>query len=339
MRAPTSGATETTQTSVREPAIEARGLRKSYGPTLAVDGVDLDVEAGTVLGFLGPNGAGKTTVIRLLSTVLPADGGNFTVAGVPHTEPVEVRRRVGVLPESAGYPQSETGEEWLTYHASLFGASRREARATARRLLEEVGLTERGRSRIGNLSRGMRQRLGIARALVNNPRVVFLDEPTLGLDPSGQRQVLDLVVRICHQHGVTVLLSTHVLAEVEQVCDRVVILNLGRVVADGTVTEITGRAAAPRHGRMEVPAGLRDRAIEVLAAQNLHAEHSADGHRGELQLTLPGKQPPERSSAEVLRCLLDAGVPVLGFSLEGGRLSDAFLAVTDPGAAGETRHG
>ena len=321
-------AAESGRRATRALAVETRGLRKSYGSTLAIDSLDLQVDAGTVLGFLGPNGAGKTSVIRMLSTVLPSDSGTFSVAGVPHTSPVEIRRRIGVLPESAGYPQGETCEEWLTYHARLFGASRRAARATAHRLLADVGLADRTRSRIGNLSRGMRQRLGIARALVNEPDVLFLDEPTLGLDPMGQRQVLDLVARIVRKEGVTVMLSTHVLGEVEEACDRVVILNHGRVAADGTVAEVVRRAAAPRAGVVQVPPQQRDQALAVLAAANLPARAAPNGRSGDVELTLPGDELPEQASASALGRLLEAGVPVLGFSLEGGRLSDAFLAVT-----------
>jgi ABC-2 type transport system ATP-binding protein len=172
------------------------GLCKSFGDVRAVADFHGEVDAGTVLGFLGPNGAGKTTVIRLLSTILEPDAGSFSVGGVPGTEPAEIRRRIGVLPKSAGYPRGQTGEEWLSYHAQLFGQPRTQARATARRLLVEVGLARRGSALVSTYSRGMRQRLGVARALVNDPELVFLDEPTLGLDPSGQRQLLDLVARI-----------------------------------------------------------------------------------------------------------------------------------------------
>jgi len=309
-------------------ALEAGGLQKSYGGVLAVASLDLEVETGTILGFLGPNGAGKTTVIRMLSTILRPDAGWFTVAGVPHSRPLEIRRRVGVLPESAGYPSGQTGEEWLTFHAELFGLPRGAARTTARRLLAEVGLAERGGSLVSGYSRGMRQRLGIARALVNDPQVVFLDEPTLGLDPAGQLQVLELVTRVAHQHGVTVVLSTHVLAEVERVCDRVLILNRGRVVEQGTVVEVSRRAATPRRGVVEVPAELRDRALEVLAAGEVSAVAGGGDHRGEVELRIPAGMAPETAATMVLGRLLDAGVPVLGFTLEGGRLSDAFLAVT-----------
>ncbi|HSS68667.1 MAG TPA: ABC transporter ATP-binding protein [Nocardioidaceae bacterium] len=308
-------------------AIDVRGLRKSYGDKVAVESLDMQVVAGTVVGFLGPNGAGKTTVIRILSTLLAPDRGTFAVASVSSSNPVEIRRRIGVLPESAGYPPAQTSEEWLCYHAQLFGASRTAARETALRLLAEVGLADRSRSRIANLSRGMRQRLGIARALVNDPSVVFLDEPTLGLDPRGQQQVLDLVARIAGEHSVTVVLSTHTLAEVEQVCSRVMILNRGRLVADGTVAEVVRSAAAPRSGVLVVPAELRQRAIAVLAAQRIPA--TAASRPDEIGLTLPVDATIEQSSTAALNTLLAADVPVLGLAFEGGRLSDAFLAVTE----------
>lgn len=273
-------------------AITARGLRKSYGRTVAVDSLDLDVEQGTVLGFLGPNGAGKTSAIRMFSTVLEPDAGTFSVGGVPHTDPVRIRRRVGVLPESAGYPSSETGEEWLVYHAQLFGAPRREALSTARRLLGEIGLPERGASPIRTMSRGMRQRLGIARALVNDPDVVFLDEPTLGLDPAGQRQVLQLITTIARDRGVTVVLSTHLLAEVEQVCDRVLILNHGRLVSDGTVAEVASLAAGvPDRVLLNVPAEQQQEALRVLLDNGIDAASASEGRLGEAFLALT-EDPP-----------------------------------------------
>jgi len=310
-------------------ALQAKGLRKAYRGVGAVESLDLEVEAGTVLGFLGPNGAGKTTVIRMLSTILRPDAGWFTVAGIPHDQPIQIRRRVGVLPESAGYPPGQTGRDWLTFHAELFGRSRGDARATARRLLAEVGLAERGGSLISGYSRGMRQRLGIARALVNDPRVVFLDEPTFGLDPMGQLQVLELMGRVAREHGVTVVLSTHLLAEVEQACDRVLILHRGRIVAQGTVAEVARRAAAPRRGLVKIPPELRDRALEVLAASAVLAVAAHGDRRGQVVVSTPAGVAPERAASLALGSLLEAGVPVLGFAMEGGRLSDAFLAVTE----------
>ncbi|MEP7224884.1 MAG: ABC transporter ATP-binding protein, partial [Actinomycetota bacterium] len=210
-------------------AVEVHSVTKQYGALVAVENLSFAVGAGEILGVLGPNGAGKTTAIRVLTTIFTATHGTFAVAGVPHTKPTEIRRRIGVLPESAGFPERQTGEEYLRYHARLYGSTRTGARRSAQALLDEVGLGSRRRSLIATYSRGMRQRLGIARALVNEPRVVFLDEPTLGLDPAGQRQVLSTVLQIARERGATVLLSTHLLTEVEEVCSRVLILNHGRV--------------------------------------------------------------------------------------------------------------
>jgi ABC-2 type transport system ATP-binding protein len=271
-------------------AVEARGVEKRYGSLVAVAGLSFEAAEGEILGVLGPNGAGKTTAIRVLTTILAPTRGTFAVAGVPHTRAAEIRRRIGVLPESAGYPEHQTGEEYLRYHARLYGRSRAGARAVAAVLLDEVGLADRARSLISTYSRGMRQRLGIARALVNEPQVVFLDEPTLGLDPAGQRQMLAIVRRIAQERGATVLLSTHLLAEVEETCSRVLILNRGRAVALGTVAEVAARAAAPRAARLSIPAADKERALRALAA---------------------------------------ADVTILGSELEGARLSDAFLAMTE----------
>ena len=308
--------------------IEAHGLAKAYGEVRALEALDLAVAPGVVLGFLGPNGAGKTTAIRMLTTVLKPDAGTFTVAGIPHTKPVEIRQHVGVLPESAGYPERQSGEEFLRYHARLFGHTRESARETTRSLLAETGLTERARSPIGGYSRGMRQRLGIARALVNEPSVVFLDEPTLGLDPSGQRQMLGLIRQIPEARGATVVLSTHLLAEVEEVCGRVVILNRGRIVADGTVADIGRRAGAPRHGRLQVPPEATARALEALRERGVQV--AEDWRSGQLDLALrPGNT--DENVRAALGALLDAHIPVLGFELDGERLSDAFLAMTERG--------
>ena len=271
-------------------AVEVRGVAKRYGSLMAVADLSFEAAEGEILGVLGPNGAGKTTAIRVLTTILAPTRGTFAVAGIPHTRAAEIRRRIGVLPESAGYPEHQTGEEYLRYHARLYGRSRAGARAVAAVLLDEVGLADRSRSLISTYSRGMRQRLGIARALVNEPQVVFLDEPTLGLDPAGQRQMLAIVCRIAEERGATVLLSTHLLAEVEETCSRVLILNRARAVALGTVAEVAARAAAPRAARLSIPAADKERALRALAA---------------------------------------ADVTILGSELEGARLSDAFLAMTE----------
>jgi ABC-2 type transport system ATP-binding protein len=311
------------------PAVETEGLSKSYGSFVALEGLTLSLEAGEVLGVLGPNGAGKTTAIRVLTTILGPSRGRFSVAGVSHTRPSEIRRLVGALPESAGYPARQTGEEYLRYFARLYGHSRASARALAQDLLSQVRLFDRRHSLIGGYSRGMRQRLGIARALVNDPQVVFLDEPTLGLDPAGQRQVLGLVRRITTERGATVLLSTHLLAEVEEVCSRVIILNRGRLAADGTVSEIARRAAAPRSARLRVAAEHVERARAALVrSAGIERVEPANGQLGSLVAMLDAGGSPAAMN-DGLRALADAEVPVLSFELEGARLSDAFLAMTE----------
>ena len=314
------------------PVVEARGIAKLYGSLVAVDDLTVAVEAGEVLGILGPNGAGKTTAVRMLTTILAPSRGSFSVAGIPHTRPEEIRRRIGVLPESAGYPGGQTGEQYLTYHARLYGYPRGRAGEIARSLLDELGLLERGRSPISAYSRGMRQRLGIARALVNEPVAVFLDEPTLGLDPAGQRQVLRHVRTIARERGAAVLLSTHLLNEVEENCSNVLILNRGRVVAEGTVSDVVSRAAAPRRLRLQVAPEETDRATLVLAAlpavQQVELSESQTGWLA-VELAAPGDANGGGPAPnDVLRALLDAGLALRSFELDGTRLSDAFLAMT-----------
>ena len=224
--------------------IEASGLCKRYGARTALDGLTFTADTGEVIGLLGPNGAGKTTAIRLLTTILEPTGGTFTVAGIPGDQPHRIRQRIGVLPESAGYPGRQSGAEYLRYAARLFGRSRLDARTAAERLLADVGLSERAGARIATYSRGMKQRLGIARALVNDPAVVFLDEPTLGLDPAGQGEILATISDVARQRGATVVLSTHTLTEVEQVCDNLLILDRGKLRAAGPIAEIVAGAGS-----------------------------------------------------------------------------------------------
>jgi ABC-2 type transport system ATP-binding protein len=316
------------------PTVAAHGLKRTYGRLVAVEDLGFTARAGEVIGLLGPNGAGKTTAIRVLTTILAPSAGSFAVAGIPHTRPAEIRRVIGVLPESAGYPEQQTAAEFLRYYARLFGHSRASARSTAAALLAEVGLAERQSARIGAYSRGMRQRLGIARALLNEPAVVFFDEPTLGLDPAGQRQVLRLVAGIARERGATVVLSTHFLAEVEDTCSRVVILNRGRVIAEGTVAEVTRQAAAPRRGRFRVPAELRDRAADTLAGlSGFGVVEPLDGRHDlvTVKLDCVGRMQPGApvDVSEAVGALAKAGIPLLSFELEGARLSDAFLSMTE----------
>jgi ABC-2 type transport system ATP-binding protein len=320
---------------MRPVTLEAKQLTKRYGARTAVDGLSFTARQGDVVGLLGPNGAGKTTTIRLLTTVLTPSAGEFSVAGVPGSRPAEIRRRVGVLPESAGYPGNQTGREYLRYHARLFGLPRPDAERVATRLLAEMGLDGRAGSRIASYSRGMRQRLGIARALVNDPAVVFLDEPTLGLDPAGQRQVLGIVRDIAQRGGATVVLSTHTLPEVEEACSSVLILDRGKVVVAGSVGDVTAAAAARRSARLRVPVGRVGGAGEALAGVPGLRVDAVDDDAGVLRVSFDADPDGRRGGAadlnDALRAVLRADVPVLSFEVEGARLSDAFLTMTREG--------
>ena len=310
------------------------GITKSFGPLVAVRDLSFEARPGEIIGLLGPNGAGKTTAIRVLSTILAPTRGRFTLGGIPHTKPGAIRQQIGVLPESAGYPSQQTGREFLHYYARLFGHSARSAREIVPSLLSEVGLAERASSTISTYSRGMRQRLGVARALVNSPRVIFLDEPTLGLDPAGQRQMLALIRDAAGQRSATVILSTHFLDEVEETCSRVIILNRGEVIAEGSIADIK-RRAAPRTVRVHVPAEMHDKALSALSqAMGVTNVDAIAAERGWLTATLDGAWLDEHAKAgmnSAIRALTDADVLLLSYEVEGGRLSDAFLFLTGEG--------
>ena len=315
---------------MNEPVLKVEGVSKSFGTVMAVRRLSFQAEAGEIIGLLGPNGAGKTTAIRVLSTIYSPESGSFALCGLPHTEPGAIRQRIGVLPESAGYPLHQSGLEFLKYHARLFGYPAREAGEVATALLSEVGLADRGSSFIGTYSRGMRQRLGVGRSLVNAPAVIFLDEPTLGLDPAGQRQMLMLIRDVAQQRGAAVIVSTHFLDEVEEVCSRAIIMNRGEVVAEGSIADIK-RKAAPKTARIQVPPDLHDRAMVALRqAPGVADVNSGDGERGRFFVTFDrqwnaGGPAPANGA---IGAVVDAEVPVLSFELEGGRLSDAFLVLT-----------
>src|SRR5438874_168236 len=220
-------------------AVEARGLERTFkGGVDAVRGIDLDVAAGEVFGFLGPNGAGKTTTVRMLCTLLPPSAGSARVAGVDvRRDGAEVRRRIGVALQEIGLDPIQTGRELLELQCGLHGITGARARARAQELLELVGLTDAADRRTKTYSGGMKRRLDLASGLVHSPEVLFLDEPTTGLDPASRRTVWDEVRRI-NAGGTTVFLTTQYLEEADELCQRLAIIDDGRIVAEGTPTEL-----------------------------------------------------------------------------------------------------
>jgi ABC-2 type transport system ATP-binding protein len=310
----------------------AEGIKKTYGQRQALQGLSFSLKAGRILGFLGPNGAGKTTAIRILTTMMEPDSGRFVVNGIESKEPEKIRRIIGVLPENLGLPRQITAIEYLTYYGQLYGRSATEARAYAQSLLEEVGLVQRARSLVGTYSHGMKQRLGIARAMVNAPMVVFLDEPTLGLDPRGQQELLSLIQRIARERGVGVILCSHALSEIEAICDDVVILMTGNVIASGTVSEVIGRTQRNSY-RIRVPSPSLVDAQKILETlPDVKRVAPLDETAGWLRLELSAHAKLATDSYinnRILESLIRAEIPIMGFEAEGGRLQDVFLQLTE----------
>lgn len=219
--------------------ITIEGLTKKYGEKVAVDRLNLSITKGEIFGLLGPNGAGKsTTILMLLGLSEPTDG-SVTVCGYNSTkEPIEVKRKVGYLPDQVGFYENRTGLENLLITATLNGQSRAAGKEKALQLLEQVGLTYAANQKTGTYSRGMKQRLGLADVLIKDPEVIILDEPTLGIDPKGVKELLQLIRNLSKENGLTVMLSSHHLHQVQQICDRVGLFVNGQLLAKGTVESL-----------------------------------------------------------------------------------------------------
>lgn len=220
-----------------EAILSARHLSKFYGSTKAVDDVNLHIRPGEFYGFLGPNGAGKTTTLRLLTGLLKPDTGDITVGGYPSTAREAIAKFIGVMPEGQGFYEWMTADDYLRFFADLQGIAREQQDELIPALLADVDLSRRRDASIGAYSHGMRQRLGLARALLNTPRLLFLDEPTLGLDPQGQIEIQRLLKQL-HEKGVTIFLSSHWLDAVAKLCTRLGILHHGTLIAEGTLEEL-----------------------------------------------------------------------------------------------------
>ena len=306
-------------------AIEAEGLHKAYAATPVLAGVDLQVRRGTVFSLLGPNGAGKTTTVRLLCTLLRPDAGSARVAGLDVVaDRHRVRRAISLTGQHAAVDELQTGEENLRMMGRLTGLGRTAARARACELLERFELTDAGRRRVGTYSGGMRRRLDLAAGLVGRPSVVFLDEPTVGLDPRSRQAMWDTVAGLADA-GVTVFLTTQYLEEADRLADRVAVLDGGRIVAEGTPAELKRRVADQR---LELVLADADAFAEAALALDGRAL-AADPGRLLIDVATDG-------SAAHVRALLDEVDPsrraVRRFALRSATLDDVYLALTGHGA-------
>jgi ABC-2 type transport system ATP-binding protein len=304
-----------------EPAIEAIAIEKSYGAVRVLAGVDLRVERGSVFSLLGPNGAGKTTMVRILSTLLRADAGQARVAG--HDVVADqrtVRRSISLTGQYAAVDELQTGEENLRMMGALSGLGRPLARARARELLAEFDLEEAGRRRVATYSGGMRRRLDLAASLVAQPSVIFLDEPTTGLDPRSRLAMWDVISGLADS-GVGVLLTTQYLEEADRLADRVAVIDGGRVVAEGTPAELKQRTADQRLDLVLADADAFDAAARALDDRVI----ASDAGERRLGVATDG-------SAAHVRALLDEVDPdcraVERFSVHSATLDDVFLALT-----------
>jgi len=305
-------------------AIRIEGVRKLYGSLAALDGLDLAVEEGRVFGFLGPNGAGKTTTIRILAGLARPTAGQAWVAGIPAGPESEARRLLGYLPEEPHFYPWMTPQEFLTdFVGGLFRMPRREAHARSAELLERVGLHDVARRRIGGFSKGMRQRLGLAQALMNRPRVALLDEPVSALDPAGRRDMLTLIGEL--KSETTVFMSTHILDDVERICDSIGILRAGRLVALEGREALLERHAAPA---LEVHFDAPSEAVATWAAE-LQKHPFVSG------VELDGSSVRIRSDGRVgtvdavQRAVLGSALRVLRYQVARPSLEDVFLRLVE----------
>ncbi|WP_372790507.1 ATP-binding cassette domain-containing protein [Paraconexibacter sp.] len=304
-------------------AIETVGLEREYrGGLKAVAGVDLHVQAGEVYGFLGPNGAGKTTTVRMLVTLLRPTGGRATVAGFDvATEPAQVRRRIGVALQEASLDLLMTGRELVELQATLHGISPRDVAGRTQELIERVGLTQAQDRRVATYSGGMRRRLDLAMALVHEPEVLFLDEPTTGLDPVSRLTLWEEVRRLKGE-GTTVFLTTQYLEEADQLADRVGIINQGQIVAEGTPASLKAEIDRPRLNVSLVDPDRLEQARTLLAG---FGDERPSTENADLSFAVDGGA---KAIAPVVRALDDAGIDVAALQVVEPSLDDVFVKKT-----------
>ena len=311
-------------------AIRVEGLRKTFGEVQALAGLTLTVESGSVFGFLGPNGAGKTTTIRILTGLARATAGrawvdSIEVAATPSSRR-QIANHIGYLPQEPAFYSWMTAREMLDHVGRVFELSARERQGRTPELLELAGLTEAGGRRIGGFSGGMRQRLGIAQALVNRPKVLFLDEPVSGLDPAGRRELLELIERLRGQ--CTVFMSTHILADVERVCDSVGIINHGRLVVEAPQDELIERYALPAF-EVEAENGFVQPLMawaDTLRQMSWVASVATDKRTARVVVSDVAK-----AKCELMASAVAAGLVLTRYEVVRPSLEDVFLKLVDQG--------
>ena len=305
--------------------IAIQQLRKRFGRQLALDDVSFEVPKGEIFGFVGPNGAGKTTTIRVLATLTPADRGRATIGGIPVGEdPAAVRALVGYMPDFFGVYDRLTAEEYLEFYAACHGVPRGRRRRVAAELLELVDLGERREAQVDTLSRGMKQRLCLARALVHDPSVLLLDEPASGLDPRARVEMRELIQEL-RRMGKTILVSSHILPELEELCTWVGFIDRGRMVAVGPMSDIRDRVAAGRRLRVDL--------VQPEPDHLLHAAELAQNQPGvaDVQVVDDHIEMVVNDSFEdheLLALLVRKGLKVRSFGVVEGDLSEAFMRLT-----------
>ncbi len=304
-------------------AIEVRGLRKTYGDLHAVDGIDFTVREGEVFAFLGPNGAGKTTTVEILEGLRKRTDGEVRVLGFdPWTEATELHRHTGVIPQDFRFFDKIHPKEAVEYYGVLFGTN-----PDPMTILKRVGLADKADTKYDTLSGGQKQKLGLALALTNDPKVCFLDEPTTGLDPQARRTIWD-VIRQLRDEGRTVFLTTHYLEEAELLADQVAIIDHGRIIAGGTPAEIIDEHGRPERLKVLAPASLAIYLHDRLGV----AAKSSDG-RVEIPIEKKG------DVLRVLTAIEASGIPWEGFATETDTLEDVFVAMVGRMDEGEVKRG
>jgi len=302
-----------------ELAVETVGLTKRYGSLVAVNKLDLKVERNTIHGFLGPNGAGKTTTIKVLVGLLKPNEGTVKVLGQEvRGDMPDVRLSVGYMPELPKFPKHLKGWELLDIYGRMYGLTEQERREQIPKLLDMVGLKGREKDLIGKYSKGMQQRIGIAQALLNEPELVILDEPSLGLDPVGMVEVREIVKEIAKE-GITVFVSSHLLFEVEQICSHVTIIDRGASLVSDTLQNVSGMLAGPAMLHVEV-AKMSNAVVSAAKGLPFVSDVLQTGNTLRIQLMTR-----EDVRAQVSQEITRAGGIIVGMSLEGSNLEDVFL--------------